>query len=117
MTHFQNRTEFLSWLADNVKDPRVQRALDKGETTIWGLFKGGYVVETQLKGKSYLIGIKPINLGQQLICGLIKSIPFQDYIGGDTDLKAGDYPEKSRAYMQFNNKHYKGCGLGSGDTK
>lgn len=86
-----NRTDLIHWLSDHAPHKRVQRALEHGEAIVWGLFKGGFVVEAKYKGKSYVIGIKPVGIDGHLICGMLSAVPFGSYVGGDTPLKQGDY--------------------------
>lgn len=92
MTHFRNRNDLLNWLSEHAPDKIVRRALDRGTTTIWGLFKGGFIVEVKYLSRQYIIGIKASQTLGEYCCGLLKRIPFENYKGGSTLLTAGDYP-------------------------
>lgn len=89
MHHIISRTQLLTWLAEHAPNKVVQRAIDRGRVTVHGLFKGGWVVETEYQGTSYVIGIRPRPLGGGLICGLLTRVP-DGYIGGDSPLSKGD---------------------------
>ncbi len=96
MTHFHNRTQFLTWVRDNAPNPVVRKALDRGTVTVWGLFKGGFVVEVESDIRKYVIGVRASekHLGEYFT-GLLSRVPFNSYVGGNTPLTAGDYPEKA----------------------
>ncbi len=87
-----NRTDLIHWLSNHAPQKRVQGALEHGEAIVWGLFKGGFVIEAKYKGKSYVIGIKPVGIDGHLICGMLSAVPFGSYVGGDTPLTRGDRP-------------------------
>lgn len=91
MTHFRNRNDLLNWLSEHAPDKIVRRALDRGTTTIWGLFKGGFIVEIKYLNRQYVIGIKASQHIGDYCCGLLKRIPFEHYEGGPTPLTNGDY--------------------------
>ena len=95
MTHITSRTQLLTWLAEHPPNKMVQRAIDRGTVTIWGLFKGGWVVSADYRGKNYVVGIKPVGVERRLICGLLSRVPIEDYVGGDTPLTRGDRPPKT----------------------
>jgi len=88
--HIISRTQLLTWLAENAPNRVVQRAIDRGHVTVHGLFKGGWVVEAEYLGQSYVVGIKPVGIDGRLICGLLKGVPVGDYVGGDSPLSKGD---------------------------
>ena len=90
--HIISRTQLLTWLADHPPNRVVQRAIDRGHVTVHGLYKGGWVVEAEYLGQSYVIGIKPVGVEGRLICGLLKRVP-DDYVGGDSPLSKGDRDE------------------------
>ena len=92
--HIISRTQLLTWLADHPPNRVVQRAIDRGKVTVHGLFKGGWVVEAEYLGQSYVIGIKPVGVEGRLICGLLKRVPVNDYVGGDSPLSKGDRDER-----------------------
>ena len=94
MTHIISRNQLLTWLSDNAPDGITKRALDMGKVTVWGLFKGGWVVEAQRNGKSYVMGVKPCGIDGHLVCGRLSKVPFEDYVGGDSPLAKGDRPER-----------------------
>ena len=88
--HIISRTQLLTWLADHPPNRVVQRAIDRGKVTVHGLFKGGWVVEAEYLGQSYVVGIKPVEVSGRLICGLLKRVPVDGYVGGDSPLSKGD---------------------------
>ena len=88
--HIISRTQLLTWLADHPPNRVVQRAIDRGKVTVHGLFKGGWVVEAEYLRQSYVVGIKPVGVEGRLICGLLKQVPVDDYVGGDSPLSKGD---------------------------
>lgn len=90
MTHIISRTQLLTWLADHPPNRVVQQAIDRGRITVHGLFKGGWVVEAEYLGQSYVVGIKPVGISGRLICGLLKGVPVDDYVGGISPLSKGD---------------------------
>jgi len=90
MHHITSRTQLLTWLADHPPNKVVQRAIDRGKITVHGLFAGGWVVETEYHGQSYIIGIRPVGVDGRLICGLLSGVPVDDYVGGDSPLSKGD---------------------------
>jgi len=92
MTHITSRNQLLTWLADNAPNKQVQRALDRGTVIVWGLFKGGWVVEVRYHERSDVIGIRRTGVEGRLVCGLLNRVPVEDYIGGDTPLSCGDTP-------------------------
>lgn len=92
MTHFRNKNDLLNWLSEHAPNKIVRRALDRGTTTVWGLFKGGFVIEIKHLRKSYVVGIKPSKILGKHCCGLLRQVPFKDYEGGSTPLTMGDCP-------------------------
>ena len=90
MHHITSREQLIKWLVDHPPNRVVQRALERGKVTLHGLFKGGWVVEAEYHGQSYVVGIKPIGVERRLICGLLKTVPVDDYVGGDTPINKGD---------------------------
>ena len=91
--HIISRTQLLTWLAENAPNRVVQQAIDRGRVTVHGLYKGGWVVEAEYLGQSYVVGIKPVGIEGRLICGLLKGVPVDDYVGGDSPLSKGDRDE------------------------
>lgn len=92
MTHFRNKNDLLNWLSEHAPNKIVRRALDRGTTTVWGLFKGGFIVEIKYLSRQYVVGIKPSQTLGKHCCGLLKRIPFENYEGGSTPLTMGDCP-------------------------
>lgn len=90
MHHIISRHQLLEWVANNAPNKIVRLAIDRGKVTIHGLFVGGWVVEAKYLGQSYVVGIKPVGIGDRLICGLLKRVPVGDYVGGDTPINVGD---------------------------
>ena len=90
MHHITSRTQLLTWLAENAPNKVVQQAIDRGHITVHGLFKGGWVVEAKYNEQSYVIGIRPVGIDSRLVCGLLKGVPVDDYVGGDSPLSKGD---------------------------
>jgi len=88
--HITSRTQLLSWLANNAPNKLVQRAVDRGKTTVHGLFKGGWVVSTEYKGCKYIVGIRPIGIKGRMVCGLLTRVPWEYYVGGETPINKGD---------------------------
>lgn len=93
--HIVSRTQLLTWLAENAPNKVVQQAIDRGKVTVHGLFKGGWVVEAEYLGQSYVVGIKPVGIGDRLVCGLLKRVPVDDYLGGNSPLSKGDRSEST----------------------
>ena len=90
MHHITSREQLIKWLVDHPPNRVVQRALERGKVTLHGLFKGGWVVEAEYHGQSYIVGIRPVGVECRLICGLLKAVPVSDYVGGDTPVNKGD---------------------------
>ena len=90
MFHITSRSQFLDWLVEHAPNKVVQQALNQGKITVHGLFKGGWVVETEYHGTSYIVGIKPIGVDRRLVCGLLSHVPVEDYVGGESELAKGD---------------------------
>ena len=101
MTHFLDRTDFLAWLAAHAPNHTVKRALDMGIVTVWGLFKGGFVVGVSYNRRDYYIGIRASTLRPgEYFTGLLSRVPFKSYVGGDTPLTAGDRPDEIKNYAK-----------------
>lgn len=95
MTHFLDRTDFLAWLAIHAPNNTVKRALDMGTVTVWGLFKGGFVVEVSFNKRVYYIGVRAsTHKPGEYFTGLLSRVPFKSYVGGDTPLTRGDRPDE-----------------------
>lgn len=95
MFHITSRSQLLNWLSEHAPNKVVQRAIDRGHITVHGLFKGGWVVEAKYHGQNYVVGIKPIGVNRRLVCGLLKQVPTEDYVGGESELAKGDGDGKS----------------------
>lgn len=101
MTHFLDRTDFLAWLAIHAPDNTVKRALDMGTVTVWGLFKGGFVVEVSFNKRVYYIGVRAsTHKPGEYFTGLLSRVPFKSYVGGDTPLTRGDRPDEAKDYVK-----------------
>jgi len=94
--HITSRTQLLSWLANNIPNKLVQRAVNRGTITIHGRFKGGWVVSTKYKGHEYIVGIRPIEIEDKMVCGLLSRIPWDDYVGGNTPINKGDNNDRNK---------------------
>jgi hypothetical protein len=94
--HITSRTQLITWAADHAPNRVVQQAIDRGEVTVWGLFKGGWVIEAVHNDKSYVIGIRPVGIEGRLVCGLLSRVPMDDYVGGDSPLTRGDKLQHTR---------------------
>jgi hypothetical protein len=94
---FHSRQQLINWLRANAPHKFIAKAIDKGPVTVRGLFKGGLVVEA---GK-YILGIRTstTKIGKW-VCGELKTVPWQDYVGGATPLTSGDYPVLARERKQ-----------------
>ena len=90
MYHITSREQLLKWLVEHAPNKVVQRALERGKVTLPGLFRGGWVVEAVYHGQSYVVGIRPVGVECRLICGLLKAVPTNDYVGGDSPVNKGD---------------------------
>jgi len=92
--HITSRTQLLSWLSEHAPNKLVQRAIDRGRTTVHGLFKGGWVISTEYKGCKYIVGIRPIGIKGRMVCGLLTRVPWEYYVGGETPINKGDDNEQ-----------------------
>lgn len=95
MQHIQSRHQLIDWVATHCHDPGVVRAINHGHTILWGLFKGGYVVETEYGVATRYVGIHPYGVKQDFVCGLLFRIPWEHYIGGEDPISAGDFPKQA----------------------
>jgi len=90
MIHLTSRHQLITWLAEHASNKTVQRAINRGTTTHHGLFKGGWVVSTEYHGQTWLGGIRPMGFPPRLVWGLLRAVPWGDYVGGDGILAGGD---------------------------
>lgn len=88
--HITSRQDLIDWLANHSPNGAVQRAIDRGVTTHHGLFKGGWVVSTEYGGQTWVVGIRCVGVPPRLLCGLLKAVPVDDYVGGVGVLAKGD---------------------------
>ena len=87
--HLTSRHQLIDWLAEHAPNRAVQRALDRGETTHHGLYKGGWVVSTEYGGQTWVVGIRHVGIPPRLVCGLLSGVP-DEYVGGEGVLACGD---------------------------
>ena len=90
MTHITSRTQLINWAADHAPHKAAQRAIDRGQVTVHGLFKGGWAISAEYGGQTYVVGIRPVGIDGRLVCGLLSRVPVEEYIGGETPLARGD---------------------------
>ena len=100
MTHISTRAELYRHVAKTTSDVGIRDNINRGGTILWGRFAGGWVLETWplYVGKPdpsrIVVGIKlDGTVGQNLISGRLSAVPWADYLGGESDLDKGDYPE------------------------
>jgi len=90
MHHIQSRHQLLQYVSDHAPTKASQIAIDRGQVLIHGLYRGGWVVSATYQGQIHVIGVKPIGVQGELVCGLLTRVPESDYIGGETLLARGD---------------------------
>jgi len=88
--HLTSRHQLIEWAAEHAPAKCVQRALDRGQVTHHGRFKDGWVISARYRGQTWVLGIRPVGLPPRLVCGLLKAVPWGDYIGGEGVLAKGD---------------------------
>lgn len=92
MNHIKTKSELLAWVASNTIDTGIRDALNHGTTILWGLFNGGWVIETRQHSDHIIVGVRVSGIRQKLSCGRLKKVPWYDYIGGKSLLSQGDFP-------------------------
>ena len=90
MTHLTSRYDLIEYAANHAPHSAVRRAIDRGRVIHHGLFKGGWVISVTYGGQTWVLGIRPVGVPPRLVCGLLKAVPSQDYVGGDGVLAGGD---------------------------
>jgi len=101
MNHISTRAQLYSHVARTTHDVDVRDSINRGHTTLWGRFEGGWVLETCNWGwkqpkptSTIVVGVKITGaVGQHLVSGRLSGVPWADYIGGESDLNKGDFPE------------------------
>lgn len=85
--------QLLDWLSDHIKIPAIVRSLDEGEVQYYGWFEPeGFVVVVKSRfGREWILGIKPVNF-RQYQAEILKTVPYEHYRGGSTELYSGDFP-------------------------
>ena len=95
--HISTRAQLYRHVAQTTNDVGIRDSINRGCTTLWGRFKGGWVLETRYDREhpgSIVVGIKITGaVGQHLIHGRLSAVPWADYIGGESAMDEGDYPE------------------------
>lgn len=92
MQHIQNRDQLISTIRNSIKDAAVRNALQHGHIIVWGKFKGGYVISADYLGVGTTIGMRIMGMPPRIVCGRLTDIPYESYVGGETDLEKGDFP-------------------------
>ena len=90
MHHLTSRHDLIAWLVEHAPNKAVQRAINHGKTTHHGLFKGGWVVSAEYHGQTWIVGVRPMGFPPRLVCGLLRTVPWSEYVGGDGVLAGGD---------------------------
>jgi hypothetical protein len=88
--HFTSRHDLIDWTADHAPNRAVQRAIDRGRVIHHGLFKGGWVISARYGGQTWVVGVRPVGIPPRLMCGLLKAVPVDEYVGGEGVLARGD---------------------------
>ena len=96
MHHIQSRHQLLQYVSDHAPTKASQIAVDRGRVLVHGLYRGGFVIQADYQGHTYIIGVKPIGIQGRLVCGLLNRVPVDDYVGGETALAKGDQPPTER---------------------
>lgn len=90
MTHLTNRHQLVAYVADHAPNRVVQMAIDRGRVTHHGLFKGGWVISATYHGQVWVVGVRCMGMPPKLVCGLLRAVPWGEYVGGETVLAEGD---------------------------
>ena len=102
MKHIRNKNDLLAWLEDNAPRKAIANAMIDGNTELCGFFNpapnsslAGWVVKITSKRKmpwNVIVTIGKLGLPVYHVY-TIKSVSWENYVGGDTPLFAGDNPE------------------------
>ncbi len=113
MKQIRNKNDLLAWLEKNAPRKAVANAMIDGRTELYGFFNpapnsslAGWVVKITSKRKmswNVIVTIGKLGLPVYHVY-TIKSVSWENYVGGDTPLFAGDNPAEYK-HWQFINRN------------
>ncbi len=100
MTHINTRAQLYNHVVQATHDCVIRDNINHGCTVLWGKFAGGWVLETwtqsweKPRSSRVVVGIRLTGtVGQHITVGRLSDVPWFDYLGGESELDKGDYPE------------------------
>jgi len=101
MVHFQNKNHILMWLEKNCSRKTIVRALaTEGEIELLGGFSQipptshpGWIVQiTSVHGRTWYVAV--IAYQNRYGIRILSKVPWQNWIGGKSELMNGDNPKR-----------------------
>ena len=100
MKQIRNKNDLLAWLENNAPRKAIANTMLEGKVELLGFFNPifagsnpGWIVRvTSKRGLSWNVVIVISKYSIEYFLYTIKEIPWENYVGGDTPLFAGDNP-------------------------